>query len=259
MYPEFSLGFLDIKIYTFGLALSIAFGCFFYMLHKLSLKTGINPNFFSGSVFSLVVSTFFFSRIVFVLSNLRDYEYLRWFQFIQNFLFMHDYNLSFVWGVIGFMAVLSYKLLRFGQSSNRYIDAVVLSFFFAAIIGYIGAFLWWQIYGRPTDLPIGVIYKWESLAVPYTSAIIPLAIFYALGCFLLFSLLYIFRQIVKLDGFVWYIGIALFSIMLFIGEFFSGNEDTLSTVLYFNLSQIGAMIGILFATRWLLMIYKKTS
>lgn len=219
------------------------------MLHKLSTKTNINSNFFFGSALSLVLSTFLFSRIVFILSNLRDYEYLGNTQFFQNFFLMNDYNLSFVGGVLGFVLVLAYKLFRFNQPKERYIDTVVLAFFFAAIVGYIGSFLGGQIYGQPTDLAIGVIYKGENIVVPYTSAIIPLAIFYSIGSFALFSSLYIIRQIIKIDGFVGYIGIAIFSVMLFIGEFFSGTDDSLSSYIYLNLTQLGAIVGVLFATR----------
>ena len=44
------------------------------------------------------------------------------------------------------------------QKHEKYIDALVIAFLFAAVIGYIGAFLGGQIYGRPTSFPIGIIY-----------------------------------------------------------------------------------------------------
>lgn len=209
MYPEIILPFLGVKIFTFGLALSIAFGLFFFMLYKLSVKTGINSNFFFGSALPLVASTFIFSRLIFILTQWRDYKYLIADRFLHFFL-MSDYNLSFIGGVIGFLIVLSYKLIRFNQPPEKYVDTVVLSFLFAAIVGYLGAFLGGQIYGRPTELAIGIIYKNESVNVPYTSAIIPLAVLYSIGCFFLFSGLYILREIVKINGFAGYIGIALF-------------------------------------------------
>ncbi len=215
MYPEIILPFLDIKIFTFGLALSLAFGLFFFMLYKLSVKTGINSNFFFGSALPLVLSTFIFARLVFIFSQWRDYKYLVTDRFLHFFL-MNDYNLSFIGGVIGFVLVLGYKLIRFNQPQEKYVDTVVLAFLFAAVIGYIGAFLGGQIYGRPTELAIGIVYKYENANVPYTSAIIPLAVFYSIGCFFLFSGLYILREIFKIDGFVGYIGIAFFSLMLLV-------------------------------------------
>ncbi|MFZ4462104.1 MAG: prolipoprotein diacylglyceryl transferase family protein [Patescibacteria group bacterium] len=248
MYPEIILPFLDIKIFTFGLSLSIAFGLFFFMLYKLSIKTGINSNFFFGSALPLIISTFIFSRLIFILSQWRDYKYIVSDKFLHFFL-MSDYNLSFIGGVIGFVIVLGYKLIRFNQPQEKYVDTVVLAFLFAAVIGYIGAFLGGQIYGRPTSLPIGIIYKNESANVPYTSAIIPLAILYSIGSFFLFSALYILRELIKVEGFLGYVGIALFSLMLFIGEFFSGSDDTLSNLITLNFTQVGALLGLIFAVR----------
>jgi prolipoprotein diacylglyceryltransferase len=95
MYPEIILPFIEVKLYSFGLALSIAFGLFFFMLYKLSVKTGINSNFFFGSALPLVVSTFVFSRLFFVISQWRDYKYLVTDKFLHFFL-MSDYNLSFI-------------------------------------------------------------------------------------------------------------------------------------------------------------------
>lgn len=44
MYPQIEI--LGVTIYTFGLALSLSFILFFFMLYRLSEKFGINANFF---------------------------------------------------------------------------------------------------------------------------------------------------------------------------------------------------------------------
>jgi prolipoprotein diacylglyceryltransferase len=49
------------------------------------------------------------------------------------------------------MIVLIFQLKRFKISARKYIDAIVLAFLFASVIGFIGAFFGGQIYGRPTD------------------------------------------------------------------------------------------------------------
>ncbi len=150
---------------------------------------------------------------------------------------MDNYNLSFIGGVIGFIGVLAYKIYRYEQPKEKYIDIVVLSFLFAAVVGYLAAFVGGQIYGRPTLLPIGIIYGNES-AIPYTSSILPLALFYSLGCFFLFSTLYILREIIRIPGYIGYIGIALYSCFLFIGEFFTGSDDLVRSLIFINASQI---------------------
>ena len=78
---------------------------------------------------------------------------------------------------------------------------------------------------------------------------VPLAIIYAVGSFLLFSVLYILKELVKIEGLIGFIGVGLFSIMLLIGEFFSGNDDVFTPFIHINLSQIGALLGIIFCIR----------
>lgn len=85
---------------------------------------------------------------------------------------------------------------------ERYLDTVVVAFFFSAIIGYLAAFLGGQIYGQPTSLPIGIIYHGDDVTIPYTSAVIPLAPIYAIVSFILFSALYIVKELFKVPGLI---------------------------------------------------------
>jgi prolipoprotein diacylglyceryltransferase len=149
------------------------------MLNKMCKKTKVNQNFFAGNALLFVASTFFFSRLFFVIAEWRDYKYLIEERFL-NFFLMTEYNMSFIGGVVGFLLVLIYKLYRYQQTHEKYLDVVVVSFFFAAIIGYMAALLGGQIYGKPTSLPIGIVYQGEDMNIPYTSAVIPLAFIYLL-------------------------------------------------------------------------------
>lgn len=220
------------------------------MIKKMSKKTGVNQNFFVGNILTFVLTTFLFSRLFFVIAEWRDYKYLVEDRFI-NFFLMTDYNLSFVGGVTGFMLVLFYKLYRYQQTHEKYMDVVVVSFFFAAIIGYLAALFGGQIYGRPTSLPIGIVYQGDDVNIPYTSAVLPLALFYSILSFATFTILYIIKEMFKIPGFIGYLGIGLFSVFLFVGEFFSGTEDIFHSWISLNLTQLGAMIGIVISGLWL--------
>jgi phosphatidylglycerol:prolipoprotein diacylglycerol transferase len=255
MYPQIEL--FSVTIYTFGLALSIAFVLFFFMLYKLSLKFGINANFFLGNVLWFFLSIFVFSRAFYIIAEWHNTPFL-FSQWILKFLLMSDYNFSLMGGIFGFMTVLFFQLKRFNFSSRKYIDAVVLSFFFAAIVGFIGAFLWSQIYGRPTDSFIGIMNSGNMDSTPYTSPIFPLALFYSLVSFLLFFCLYLVRKFTKIEGLVWYLGILIFSVILFVSEFYrGGNDDVFKSYLSLNLNQIGAIIFIGFGIYGLSRIYKQ--
>ncbi|MDD2487583.1 MAG: prolipoprotein diacylglyceryl transferase [Candidatus Gracilibacteria bacterium] len=254
MFPQIQFG--GVTIYTFGLALSISFILFFWMLYRLSLKFGINTNFFLGNVFFFFISSFAFSRFFYVIAEWRDFKYI-FDQGVLKFFFMSDYNFSLIGGVVGFMLVLYINIKKFKLNSNKYVDAVVLSFLFAAIIGYIGAFLGGQIYGKPTDLAIGIAYTNTLSKNPYSSPTFPLAIIYSIISFLLFVGLYMARIFIKIEGFIGYIGIIIFASILLIFEFFNGSSDIFSSFIYINLTQIGALGLILIGARGLTKIYKQ--
>lgn len=88
--------------------------------------------------------------------------------------------------------------------------------------------------------------------IPYTSAVLPLALFYSLLSFLTFTILYIIKELFKIPGFIGYMGIGMFSVFLLVGEFFSGTEDIFHSWIGINLTQIGSIIGILISGTWLL-------
>lgn len=238
MYPQIEI--LGITIYTFGLALSISFLLFFFMLYKLSEKFGINANFFMGNVLWFFLSMFVFSRFFYIIAEWRDFQFL-WSQGILNFLLMSDYNFSLMGGILGFMVVLLFQLKKFKISARKYVDAIVLSFLFAAIVGFIGAFFGGQIYGRPTDSFIGITVTNDNSHTSYASPMFPLALLYSIVSFFLFFCLYLIRKFTKIEGLVGYVGILLFSIILFSAEFYSGGSDIFEAYTFFNLNQIGAV------------------
>ncbi len=254
MYPQIEI--LGVTIYVFGLALSVSFILFFFMLHKLSEKFGINANFFLGNVLWFFLSIFVFSRLFYIIAEWRDFQFL-WSQGILKFLFMSDYNFSLMGGILGFMIVLLFQLKRFKISSRKYIDAIVLAFLFAAIIGFIGAFFGGQIYGKPTDSFMGITSTSDISNTPYTSPMFPLALLYSFISFLLFFCLYLVRKFTKIEGLVGYVGMLLFAILLFSAEFYTGGTDLFKAYIFFNLNQLGSMVLFVIGVRGLYKIYKE--
>lgn len=254
MYPNIEI--FSVTIYTFGLALSISFVLFFFMLYKLSEKFGINANFFLWNVLWFFLSMFVFSRLFYIMAEWHDFQFL-WNQGILKFLLMSDYNFSLMWGILGFMIVLIFQLKRFKISARKYVDAIVLAFLFASIIGFIGAFFGGQIYGRPTDSFMGIAATSDMSNTPYTSPMFPLALLYSFVSFTLFFCLYLVRKFTKIEGLVGFVGVTIFSIVLFSAEFYSGGTDIFETYLFFNLNQIGSIFLFFLGVQWLYKIYKE--
>ncbi len=199
---------------------------------------------------------FVFSRFFYIIAEWRDFHFL-WSQGILKFLLMSDYNFSLMGGIFGFTMVLLLQLKRFKISSRKYIDAIVLAFLFASVIGFIGAFFGGQIYGRPTDSFMGIAATSDMSNTPYTSPMFPLALLYSFVSFVLFFCLYLVRKFTKIEGLVGYVGILLFSIILFSAEFYSGGTDLFRSYVFFNLNQIGAGLLMILGIYGLYAIYKE--
>jgi len=172
---------------------------------------------------------------------------------------MSDFNFSLFWGVLWFLLVY-YILTRVEKRDfERYIDGVVIAFFSILLIWFIGAFFWGQVYGRETQFGIEVLYNKHSFSpVPFQVPIFPLPLVYALLSFLMWIGLYILTLFVHIKGFVWYIGLILFSAMILVLENFSGKADILYTYNYINFPQVCALVLALWSWYKLHTIMKKS-
>ena len=90
-------------------------------------------------------------------------------------------------------------------------------------------------------MPIGIVDTSPESNIPYTSPIFPLALLYTLACFVLFTVLYIVRIFVDMEGLVGYVGLAAFACVLLAGEVFTGNTDIFQSYLHMDLNQIIAV------------------
>lgn len=252
MFPFFEL-FNWIFIYTFWLTLTICFFLFLWMLKRLCHRFWINDTFFFNRILLYFLSIFIFSRLFYVISRWSDFKFIK--EPIQFFL-MSDYNFSLMWAIFWFFVVLFATTIKNWLRAGKYIDASVLSFLFVWVLGYIWAFLWWQVYWKETNLWIEILYNSNFSPVPYEVPVFPLALFYAFFCFILFSVLYMFWMFIKVRWIVWYAWVVLFSILLLILESFSWKYDFFKIEIWINFTQICAIILWIFWFIGLYRIYK---
>ncbi len=256
MFPFIEIGSLWVQVYSFGVTLALCFFLFLWNLERLSQRFGYSFSFFSGNIFFLFFSTFFFSRLFYIISKWSDMR------FIKNpfeFFFMGDFHLSLFWAIFGFLLMLSLLAYREKSSMVRYIDGVVLSFFLVLVFWYIGAFLWWQVYGRETLFGIEIMYTHPYSPVPFQVPIFPLAIVYAIMSFMVLSILYILSLFIRVKGFIWYFWLIALSAMILIFEFFSGKQDILSLMTFFNVPQFCALILCLWSFYQLSLLFQRDS
>lgn len=252
MYPFFEL-FSGFYIYTFWVSLTICFFMFLWMLKRLCHRFWINETFFFNRILWYFLSVFLFSRIFYILGNWENFKFIRE---PLEFFFMNDYNFSLVGAIFGFMLVMLTTIFLHGLKVGKYLDVAVLSFLFAAIVGYLGTFFWGQVYGNETHLWIEVLYTNPFSPVPYEVPVFPLAIVYSIFSFILFSGLYMFAMFINIRGIIGYIWVILFSSLLLIFETFSGKYDYFKVEFGLNFTQFWAIAFIILGFYGLYCIYK---
>lgn len=242
MYPIFEL-FPGFIIYTFGLTITICFFLILWMLKKLSNKFWYEYTIFTKNILWYFLSVFFFSRLFYVISNWTDWQYIK---DPFEFFIMNEFNFSLIWAIIWFFVVLYLNLKIRRENLDKYIDGIVLSFLFVAVIWYIWALLWWEVYGRETHYGIEISYNHSFTPVPYQVPVFPLPIIYTISTFILFSAIYILSVFIHIRALLGYVGLALFASTLIIFEYFTGKSDILRDAMGINMTQLGALFIIIF-------------
>lgn len=253
MFPFFEI-FTNFKIYTFGLTLTICFFSALWMLQKLSKRYAININIFTNNILWYFFGIYIFSRLFYIIGKWNDIKY------IQNpidFFITSDYNFSLVWAIVWFTIVFLTHLKSRKENLNKYIDPLVITFIFILIIGFIGAFLGGQVYGKNTQIGIEILYTHPHTPVVYEVPVFPLPLIYAGLNFILFCFLYIGSMYVHLKWVIGYFWLIIFSCILLIFEFFSGKTDILYNYTNINITQLFSIILIILCIYRLFLIMKE--
>lgn len=240
-------------IYTFWLTIAICFFLFLWMLKKLSTRFWYNYMFFKKYTLWYFLTVFFFSRLFFVIWKRNDLKY------IKNpfeFFIMSDYNFSLTWALVWFFAVLTTTIIIKKERLNNYIDWLTISLLFVLFIGFIWAFLWWQVYGRETLFGIEILYTHPFTPVPFQVPVFPLPIVYSILIFILFSLSYIASMYIHIKWFIWYVWLIIFWSIILIFDFFSWKYDIFKDYIWINISQTFSVLLIIFCAYRLFLIFK---
>jgi len=161
--------------------------------------------------------------MVFILENINFYFANFGFGTILKLASFWDKGLSFWGGIIGIAAAFIFYARKKNENIMKWMDVLAVSISSGMIFGYLGAFFGGVAYGKPTELPWGIVL--ENIDIPYTTAIHPVQIYGAIFMLILTILLTIILLKIKLkDGTVMLIGIILYSIFRFFEEFLRGDN-----------------------------------
>lgn len=233
MYPELytlTFGTTDIPITTFGVALTLAFFLFYWMLQKLGKRYKINTSFFTVNLLSFFLTTFFVSRLAHVIlyAGLPTKSAFSLEFPILSFFLMSDFYFSAGGAILAFFWLFSlYMRQREKGDRENVLDITVIAWVFASMIAYLGAFLWGQVYGVRSNGVFAVDYINNPILAEFPR--FPLALVYVLCILIIFSLIYIIRKVRPERWLAAWTGALLWGIMWFIGEWWNdASSDNVS-------------------------------
>lgn len=268
MYP--TIEFFSIQIYTFGFILACTWLLFISLLHKYSQKKWIIRPIF-GDIVTFTISLLFFARIFHILADWVNekfiFEYLfhgDFIEFFRLFFIPPNYLFSLFGWIFGFMLVFYIKTRHQKESRAKYLESIVFAFLGASILWFFWSLLWWQVYGIPFNSPFSLTYTHIDSIVKDSVPLFPLPVFYMVGSSLILIGLRIFSKRHHFpEGFIGYIGLGCFSLLIFFWEFLSGSRNDIfydlvirltHWYLWMSLNQIWALIGVSISITWILWI-----
>jgi len=154
-----------------------------------------------------------------ILAVIGNYEsYIR--HLLRVFIFW-DGAFSFLGGAIGIGLVLFWSTRNQRTTFLQWLDVLFPATTFGLAFDWFGMFLAAQSYGKPTNVPWGVVM--DTFNVRYTVPIHPVQLYYALFYIILTFVLLLIRRNAKRAGAETLVGIITASSAVFIFEFFRGD------------------------------------
>ena len=167
MYPELlEIPFIHLTVKSYGLMMVIGFLSCISLIRHLSRDFTPNPQLITNAALYSLVGGVVGARLFFVVHYFDKFRSnpLEVFAIWQG-------GLELAGGVVVFIIVILSYLRYHKLPIRRYLDVLAVGLMLALVFGRIGCFLNGCCYGKPTELPCGVCFPYNSFA--YHSQISP--------------------------------------------------------------------------------------
>ncbi len=263
MYPLIVIG--NLHIYVFGIFIALAWIVFFSSLHMFAHKKGLTKHVFTHIV-PFTLSIFVFGRIFYMFNDWREQKFIfqnliegeSFFRFLKDFFVPENYNLSLAGGIFGFFLVFflytrgTHKKIR-----TKYLDIIVPSFLFSAVIGYVGALLWGQIYGIASNAFYAIEYTNKYSSIPFQTTLFPLPVLYIMAIIVLIAVWRRLSQLSTPNGYIGFLFVGIYGLILFLLEFTNGASGMFESYIGINLTQITGILFAIIGFLWISNILKQ--
>jgi len=160
MHPElFEIPFIHVTVKSYGLMLVIGFLAAVWVIRRLSRDFTPDPQLITNAALYSLVGGIIGARLFFVVHYFEKFR-----DSPIEVLYIWQGGLELLGGVVVAVSVILFYLLYHKLPVRRYLDALAVGLMLALALGRIGCFLNGCCYGKPTDLPWGVRFPYNSFA-----------------------------------------------------------------------------------------------
>jgi phosphatidylglycerol:prolipoprotein diacylglycerol transferase len=244
MFEAFQLGPFLFRSHTLLLLIGVVLSTELFL--RLAVSEGLRIAIFLKKAVWFFLGFLIGGRLLAVLLLHRVYT-----QDPMRMLIVWDGVFTVVGGCIGFGLVLLFFTWRQRGTFISWIDVLVPAATLLIAFDWLGRFFGALSYGKPTDVPWGVVL--ESMSVRYTVPIHPVQIYYAFWFFALTVFLLALRKKKHATGLITLVGIVLTCVGVIFLEFLRGD---FAISVFAKLSDF-LFLGLLFASLGMIAVLEK--
>jgi len=241
MFPDlFSIG--PLTVHTYGLFVALGFVSGILVTVKLGKEDGFPPQQVMDMAFIMILWAIVGSRLLYILINFSYYR-----AHPLDALKIWEGGLVFSGGLVAVAVAMAWYLRRrrlpFWKVGDLWAPALALG----QAVGRMGCFMAGCCYGRPTDLPWGIVFSHPHTLAPPNIPLHPTQLYSSFGGFAIFFVLLFLHGKRKFEGqvFLWYL--ILHSTFRLFVERFRGDERGLLPGTEMTLTQLLATVILILA------------
>lgn len=241
MHPVF-FEYKSIVIHTYGVMAAIGFLCAIIVSGFLAGKENIKKDDISDLAVYVILSAVIGARVFYFFVEPRYFleNPFEIFKIWKGGLVFYG---GFIFGLAGALVFIKKRNLPLGKTADVIAPALALGHG----IGRTGCFFAGCCYGKPTSLPIGIVFKNPDALAPLNISLHPVQLYSVVSNIFLFGVLMFFYKKKKNDGDVFLLYLFLYGILRMIIEYFRGDNRGDFILGIFSVSQFIGLMAVLSA------------
>ena len=169
MFPElFEIPFIHVTLKSYGLMMVIGFLAAVYLIRRLSHNITPDPQLITNAALYSLIGGVVGARLFYVIHYFEHFKENP----VSVFAIWHG-GLELLGGVILAIIIIFFYLLYHKLPIRHYLDILAIALMLALVFGRIGCFLNGCCFGKPTELPWAVYFRFPYDSFAYRSQIRP--------------------------------------------------------------------------------------